>query len=305
MKYKTYKIQKGDTLESISKKLDISLFELRDFHNNHCELDNLIADKLPSHVKEILYLPSSEITRQTLTELKKENSFNFVLNPSLQKTTYHVSVTSYEGSKENSLNYTTHIQWLKRNLVLLTKEDFLINHKEPSLMAERLSEKLNSVLYPLELFLDGSGKISGINNYSEIKSRWNLLKKEIRDYFAGEELEKFIQLNELVISKETDLVEQVKKDWFLHSFFNGIYQNYKLEENSISERFFPLIPPIPPIKYTIETEIENQEEKQKIKLSFTGTISDARNSTDLEKEHHYPSFSEETLTNSLEGTYNS
>ena len=158
MKYKTYKIQKGDTLESISKKLDISLFELRDFHNNHCELDNLIADKLPSHVKEILYLPSSEITRQNLTELKKENSFSFVLNPSLQKTTYHVSVTSYEGSKENSLNYTTHIQWLKRNLVLLTKEDFLINHKEPSLMAERLSEKLNSVLYPLELFLEGSGK---------------------------------------------------------------------------------------------------------------------------------------------------
>lgn len=305
MNHKTYKIQKGDTLENISKRLDSTPYELRNFHNTHCELNDLIADKLPSHLKEILYLPASEITSQNLTELKKENSLSLILNPSLQKTTYHVSVTSYEGSKENSLSYTTYIQWLKRNLVLLTKEDFLINHKEPGLMAEVLAEKLNSVLYPLELLLDGTGKILGNNNYSEIKSRLKLLKKEIRDFFAGKELEKFIQLNESVISKETDLVEQVKKDWFLHSFFNGIYQDYKVEGNPVSEKYFPLIPSIPFIKYSVETRIKDQQEKQKIKLSFTGAVSDTRTPTDLEKEHHYPSFSEETLTNSLEGIYNS
>lgn len=75
MNHKTYKIQKGDTLESISKKLDITPFELKNFHNNHCELKDLIGSKIPKHLNFIL-LPAQENRKINSEKPKAEIKIN-------------------------------------------------------------------------------------------------------------------------------------------------------------------------------------------------------------------------------------
>ncbi|TWP26107.1 LysM domain-containing protein [Apibacter muscae] len=305
MEFEIYRIQKGDTLESISKKLNISLFELRNFHNKYCDLKDLIGNKLPAHIKEIKYIPVKDWVQQGLEELKQKNSFSLDFNPSLEKITYHATVTFYEGAKENSVSYLFHIEWIKRNLVRITKEEFLINHQEPDLMADRIALKISQTLFPLELSLDNCGKIFSIQNHREIKNRWPSVKNKIRDYFASEVLEKYLQRNEVIIEDETALLQQIKKDAFLYSFFNGIYQTYQLGENTLTNKYFPLIANLLPIEYAVQTQIEDLAEKEKIKLSFAGTVSDTRSYADVEQGNYYPSIEQEENPQPLQGNYNS
>uniref|UniRef100_UPI000FE30472 LysM peptidoglycan-binding domain-containing protein n=1 Tax=Apibacter raozihei TaxID=2500547 RepID=UPI000FE30472 len=53
----TYRVQKGDTLETVANRLGLTIFELRNYHNLHCELCQLIGRELTPKINYILYEP--------------------------------------------------------------------------------------------------------------------------------------------------------------------------------------------------------------------------------------------------------
>ena len=54
-----YKVKKGDTLQLIAEKLQISVNDLRHYHNMRCELWELLEQKLTSKTERII-VPSEE-----------------------------------------------------------------------------------------------------------------------------------------------------------------------------------------------------------------------------------------------------
>ena len=49
-----YKVKKGDTLQLIAEKLQISVNDLRHYHNMRCELWELLEQKLTSKTESII-----------------------------------------------------------------------------------------------------------------------------------------------------------------------------------------------------------------------------------------------------------
>ena len=61
-KHRTYKIRKGDTLQSVADALGIDAQELRRYHNIYCELPDLIEADFKSHLKLLILAPEKDKT---------------------------------------------------------------------------------------------------------------------------------------------------------------------------------------------------------------------------------------------------
>ncbi|PQL92354.1 LysM peptidoglycan-binding domain-containing protein [Apibacter adventoris] len=287
---KKYHIQKGDTLESIAHSFGISVFELRDFHNTHCELSQLLGDKLTSHIKEILYQTKEDGIQKDFSELKEKESFELVLNPDASVESYGVQISFFENEVENSLKYNLKLRWLQRNLVKIQREKLYINNEESNLMADELAHAISSVLYPLELKVNSAGEITDINNYPEIVQRWKESLPKLQKYYKGEQTEKYIRKNEHVLSNPDLLFRSLTNDWFLHAFFNGLYHKYDLKKEMKIPRTFPMIPFLNPVEYIVTPRISTLEEdgEKLIQITLEGKTSDPRSRFDFENESYFP-----------------
>ena len=56
-KHLTYKIRKGDTLESVANELGLEAQELRRYHNIYCEISDLIEADFKSHLEYLILAP--------------------------------------------------------------------------------------------------------------------------------------------------------------------------------------------------------------------------------------------------------
>ncbi len=287
--HKKYKIQKGDTLESIAKSLDLSVFELRRFHNNHCELENLIGDKLPSRLKELWYESKEHRIQEDFTHLKENNFTTLSLRPQSGEFTYGVTVSNFEGDRKDSLKYLIRLQWLPQNQVRIYREDLYINNEEPTLIAPRLGSKIASALYPLELSLNQNGEIAGVSNYTQILRRWKETENKLRNFYDGEVIQNYMQRSRRGLSHPKILLNTLKQDWFLQSFFNGIYRTEQ-EETSSYTKTFPLFPGIRPVEYTVKGKMEAVEEEdiRLIRLEIQGKASDLRTRFDYTNRNDDP-----------------
>lgn len=287
---KKYRVQRGDTLESIARSFGISVFELRDFHNSHCELSQLLGAQLTSSIKEILYRTKEDTIQKDFSELKNKESFELVLNPDTAVETYGVQVSFFENENENSLKYHLRLRWIQRNLVKIQREQLYINNEEPSTMADELATAVSSVLYPLELKVNSTGELTDINNHPEIIQRWKDALPKLREYYKGEETEKYIRKNEPILSNPDLLFRTLANDWFLQAFFNGLYRNYDLKKEMEIPRTFPVLPFLNPVEYRVIQKISTLEEDQEklIQITMEGKTSDPRSIFDFENKAYFP-----------------
>ncbi|MGM5631966.1 hypothetical protein O2K51_13800 [Apibacter raozihei] len=286
---KKYLIKRGDTLESIASALGLSLFELKNFHNNHCELFQLIGDKLPGRLKEIYYQPKKASVNRDISQLK-QGLFTLNLNPQLKTNIYQVMVSSFTGEKENTIKFKTEITWLERNKVRIYRTDLFINDEEPNLMADKLACEVVSSLYPMDLSINTSGEITDLLNDSEIQKRWNANKKDLEDNYIGETFERYISKNDQIISSSGLLFQQIKKDWFYQTFFNGLYHEYSNENAETLNCLFPVLPFIPAVEYKVNDQINLIEDENETLycIDRKGVSCDERSLFDFENEAYFP-----------------
>ena len=291
-KYKKYTLKKEDTLASISQLLEKSTHEVKSFHNIFCDGDEYIGVDFPKNLRELYIYP--EYNEKELTLIPKvtfERPFELALKPLQNKVNYGVMYTITTGEEINTIKFEASVLFKGQT----NSKDFIfeidrisktfINDEETTSIADELAEKTSKVLYPLEIIVSKEGKSIAINNYKEIQKRWEKIKEKILDEYEGEWVEKYLQGNEQTLQEEGNLIQALKKDWFLSSYFNGIYTYYTPKftfENNIT---FPLLTNCEAVNYKVEQKInEYLDEFNLIKIEQKGTVAEERSKSDLQNE---------------------
>lgn len=251
-KHRTYKIRKGDTLQSVARELGVDAQDLRRHHNIYCRIPDLIEADFKSHL-ELLILPPEKKEAKTNDEIEKkrrkvsfgdDNRLHF--SPERTNENYKVQYTSEVGDEVDVTEMNVNVKWLavdknKYHLFEINRaSDIYINGKVPDTKMNELAAKTAEVLYPLEIVVDEFGKWVAVYNHNEIESRWEKIKNEILDYYEGEVVETYIEHIEYALESADTLFELLASDYFLRAFFNGIHIGYTADYSFKNEITFPL-----------------------------------------------------------------
>ncbi|WP_456311790.1 LysM peptidoglycan-binding domain-containing protein [Pseudomonas shirazensis] len=251
-KHRTYKIRKGDTLQSVADALGIDAQELRRYHNIYCELPDLIEADFKGHLKLLILAPEKDKTsKKEEIEKKTEkvslgSNYKLPFSPERTDKKYKVKYTSKIGDEIDVMELVINVKWIavdanKYHLFEVNRAaDIYINGRLPDTMMSELAAKTAQVLYPLKIVVDEFGKWIDIYNYNEIESRWGKIKSEILDYYEGELVEGYIEQTEFVLENSERLLNSLRSDYFLRTFFNGIHVEYTADYGFQNDLQFPL-----------------------------------------------------------------
>lgn len=251
-KFRTYKIQKGDTLISVAQDLGVEADELRWYHNMYCEIPDLIEADFKSYSKFLILAPEKYIEERKEKEEKKGqkislgNDYGLPFLPERLNESYKVKYTFEVGDQIDVTEMAINVKWLatdKNNYHLfeiVRNKTIHTNGLPPSSLIEKLGVKSAEVLYPLKIVVDKFGKWVDIYNYDEIESRWENLKNEILDYYEGELTEGYIDHIEKNLTNSDTLLRSLRSDYFFRTFFNGIHVGYAADYSFKNEVSFPL-----------------------------------------------------------------
>ncbi|WP_159479893.1 LysM peptidoglycan-binding domain-containing protein [Chryseobacterium sp. 18068] len=178
MVFKKYRIEQGDTLEAISKKQNIDVKELVDFHNSHNTItQSIIGDYLPIHL-EYIYLPLE-------SPIKEENKYAEDPKEFGRKVRYRceqVNTSKINGNLAHFLQQN--FQYVvknngKKNEFFVGLEDhhfdFNPTYLNPSFSFISKTEFIkNQVYFQIS---EENGKLSEVNNKKEISENWEEFKK--------------------------------------------------------------------------------------------------------------------------------
>lgn len=250
-KFRTYKIKKGDTLESVARDLGMDAQELRRYHNMYCEIPDLIEADFKSYSKFLILAPEKYIEeRKEETEKKTQKvslASNYILPFVADRISkeYQVNYTTVFGDEVDTIEMKVSVKWLatdKNNFHLfeINRGSIYVNNVIPDTIMDELAAKTAAVIYPLKIVVDESGKWIDLYNYDEIEERWKDTKENVLDYFEGEVAENYIEQTEYALESSETLLKSLASDYFLRVFFNGIYVSYTSNYSFQNEVFFPL-----------------------------------------------------------------
>ncbi|CAC9974574.1 LysM peptidoglycan-binding domain-containing protein [Flavobacterium panici] len=238
--FKKYKVQRGDTIESIAAKIGIPVVEIRTYHNRYCDVRDLVEFRLPIRHVEYILLPNLEeyveskkaknsATKKVFTN--PENHLRILVTENL-KLDYGTIIQYKENNQvKDKIHFTSQIEFLKRDgnfsIVKFQINQVYINNKEPELVIEKLADRISKALYPVLLRLNDKGEIENIVNIDEIQRRWDIIKPSILEYFkGGNEIDKLIASFEKNIMSASLLKRSFHEHPFYQIYFAPIYQKY-------------------------------------------------------------------------------
>jgi len=251
-KFRTYKIQKGDTLTSVAQDLGVEADELRWYHNMYCEIQDLIEADFKSYSQFLILAPEKYIEERKEKEEKKTqkvslgSDYGLPFLPERLNERYRVKYTFEVGHQVDVTEMAIDVKWLATDknsyhLFEITRSKIVhINGLPPQSLIEKLGAKNAEMLYPLKIVVDKFGKWVDIYNYDEIESRWENIKNEILDYYEGELTEACIDYTEKNLRDSDTLLRSLRSDYFFRTFFNGIHVGYTADYAFKNEVSFPL-----------------------------------------------------------------
>ncbi len=234
--FKRYIVKRKETLESIAINLNMKVEELRHFHNYNCDLKHLIGgNKIPRHVKEIYY-PAVKSNNNTFVNnhsvntivSSDDNLFSQLYTSQLLHFKCKVTVTS-DNNVIDFINHYSLQYFHKSDEYFYVEINYNLSQSKSSDPLSEIKEKIYSNIYPLMLVINIDGTIHDIHNFSRIKNRWFKLKNEIKKKYSIPSILNFLNRNDGIYLNKESLLQRLKNDWFLNSYFFGIFTNYNKE----------------------------------------------------------------------------
>lgn len=306
--YLTYKIKKGDTLLSVAQDLGIEPYSLRSYHNRFVpSIKDLIEVDFPYHLEYIILEPrkvalTDKEKEQNRTKINTTGSFKLSLDNSHINNSYAVLYSIEKGQNVYHIKQEFSVKWKAKNedgysfFEVNRIGNLYINDIQASTMATEIAEKASAALYPLLVVVDESGKWVYINNFSQIEERWIETKKQIRKYYKGESVEKYISIYDQNLEDSDSLYISLSKDWFLNAFFNEIHIQYPASLSIRKEQEFPFMAKNNNLNFSVDHKVDEYLDIDNfLVIDINGKLSDQRTKTDLEKELGLPAkeYSEE------------
>lgn len=300
LQYKTYKIQKGDTLISVAVKLNRDEYVVKSFHNTYCDIEDLIGIDFPKHLTELI-IPLFEVSQKKDTlilpkSVKLGTKGKLEFFPSSLNKKYGVLITLEKGDDSQTIKYEVNLRYVRQEekekvFELNRISKIFINDQETDTIADVLAVKVAQVLYPLQILIDENGSFSGIANYEQIQQRWYAVKEAIYDEYEGEWVEKYVELNEEVLNEKESIEFSLLSDYFIRTYFNGIYSEYPDRNSKNNKIQFPVLNDVSDINYQVKSEVEAfYDESNFIVLNQDGVINEERSKEDLEAKFNFPFY---------------
>ena len=287
-KYRIHELKKGDTIQSLVEELGITAFELVGFHNVYCKNDDIVGHEFPEHITDLYVYPHiREIKKENYPRAQFDSGYTLRCKPSDKKMNYGVTYTVTVDDVVNTISYQLSLECKQTSnghiLYEINKQKTYINNQETNLIADQLAEKVAEVLYPLKVIVNPDGKFTGIHNFKAIQKRWISTKEKLKEYYQGDWSNNYLELTEATLQNETGLSNALCGDWFLSSFFAGIYINYTPFFKFENTTLFPIIPNILPLTYKVlQTTDEYLDEYGQLIVEQNGVLDDERAKADIE-----------------------
>ncbi|TRX37434.1 peptidoglycan-binding protein LysM [Flavobacterium sp. ZT3R18] len=318
VEHHTYKIEKGDILDSVAQKLGKNRDCLRTYHNMHCIPDaDVIPDDFPSHLEYLLLKPEKLQANGEPEKAPPEpvrfssDAYQLPFKPARLKNNYLGMYTIENGDKKTTIKEEILVKWVTINdngysfFEINKLSKVYIDGYETDLIADQLAEKMAYAFYPLTVIVNEKGKWVDIHNYDTIKERWENTKTEILKEYQGEVIEEWLDIYDLQIANKSAIIKALSSDWFLRAFFNGINTQYNKELVFENEVYFPISTKTSDVKFKVEQRIDpDLDSYNLINITQKGILADTRTREDFEGDTDFPY---DTLSNeepeNAEGTY--
>jgi len=294
MKFTTYQIQKGDTLESIAEKQGCTVKQLVQFHNQHAEMTQQIyGDHIPLHIRSLNLSPQKITTDDFESgEIDEGVSARYRCEQTV--------VTKLNGIPTNTANTKREFQLRKlikhgKLLIGITILDNIIemNPNQYQEALDLVSEldfiKCDGVILKVNNL---SGEIDSVENHLDIIDKWNEHRKVLESKYSfiknsegKEAVKQFIDKASAQIMDEKSLIDDFRTKMFFEVIFNKHVVNAtdKMEDyrrNVYSQLFEGEI-----IELRIRQDLLRESEDQ-ILVRKESSISDAaKHSTIFEKKY--------------------
>jgi len=251
-------------LEVLSKEYQISKEAIIKFHNQHCEIGEILPLHLPKYVP-FLYLPKKNFENRN-SEFVKTNDLQYPIGISEKK--YGVVIKYLH--KNSQIHFEVDV---KRNgyLVEINKGKNYINNTEVESIIEKLFEKAEQAIYPLKISVDKKGSFSKIENEKEILERWEKeYLPKLKEYYVGETAEEILKNMDQSFRNLKSKQIYFSQSVFYKLFFLPVYQIYSgyTKEDVFSFHFANIQNDIVyDVKYTLDKEYTRGK---KIALRISG-----------------------------------
>ncbi|MEI3789904.1 MULTISPECIES: hypothetical protein [unclassified Chryseobacterium] len=305
-KFNIHTVQKGESLKSISLLYNLDAGALKLFHNNHCNVKDMILIELTGQ-KEI-FLPRTAVTdKNRLVKFGQANSLIFQPESSFSR--YGVTVTIENNDHKNELKYETSVRWLKKENKLHFFEidrtsNLYLNEEEVNEIADLLAYKTSKVLYPLQISVDEQGKFNAVESFSVFKERWAAVKEEVYKEFEGETVDTYCEKIEKIIDEPDVISLYLKNDYFIRTLFFGVYQSFGQNYETKLMESFPVVDnPVEP-KYEIKLEIDPLKgESGLVNVEGEGRLNDERSIYDFVNKAPFSMIIEDNPEMNHEGNF--
>lgn len=175
MDFIKYKIEKGDTLETIAEKFNKTVNELLNFHNSNSVLTQQInSEHIPIHIDTILINSNYE-------KLKNIHAYRIIS----ENEYFNFKNLVYSTINE----ITIEIEKLADHKYFLSQKSKVVKCSSPHydnylVLLSLLDQPFEDIV----LITDDSGRIRSIENQNEIKERWNIVKKNLAESTDDKEM---------------------------------------------------------------------------------------------------------------------
>jgi hypothetical protein len=299
-RFTAYKIKTEDTLQSLSAKLNISLQELRNFHNLYAKQEELISIDLHKGLEFLYIYPTFEI--EAIENVPK---VTFIADSILQfqpkkiDDRFGVMHTITEGDEINTIKFEISIKFVKTIEKFPIFEvnrlsEVFVNDEEVNTTADQLAAKCSEILYPLHVVTNDTGQWIGVNNFKDIQERWQKLKIDLEEEYQGEWFQDYVSQMDDSMQDEESLTHTLKGDWMLFTYFNAVFLDYTKAFELKRELHFPFIKNAPPVKFSVNQSITKYlNEYNTGEITFEGHITDERSTIDIERGYLIPVYANE------------
>ena len=253
-----YKVKKGDTLQLIAEKLQISVNDLRHYHNMRCELWELLEQKLTSKTERIIVPSEEELAslqgHQQAVQKELERPSRY-LDKKFYAKDYKVKEVVITSDKEVKTDYSLSLQMEKAE----KGWSMIVNttYEEADTKFTELATACMQAMQPLKYHLSINGGITDIENHREIIERFAQKRIDIENYFEGELAKSYTDaFYEKLIDKEY-ILERLQMS-FLNQVFFPRMEWFHRDNEKWEEEFCP-VQGSDFIPYELEAEVIFEE----------------------------------------------
>ena len=253
-----YKVKKGDTLQLIAEKLQISVNDLRHYHNMRCELWELLEQKLTSKTERIIVPSEEELAslqgHQQAVQKELERPSRY-LDKKFYAKDYKVKEVVITSDKEVKTDYSLSLQMEKAE----KGWSMIVNttYEEADTKFTELATACMQAIQPLKYHLSINGGITDIENHREIIERFAQKRIDIENYFEGELAKSYTDaFYEKLIDKEY-ILERLQMS-FLNQVFFPRMEWFHRDNEKWEEEFCP-VQGSAFIPYELEAEVIFEE----------------------------------------------